>query len=123
MVSFNMLGQKLENHSGARLYNIDKFEETLSNNPGVQSSNGTCTPEIFNRLFKVDNREQKQILLAHRRSRRKVPYSAYWKRYGQSCMLGWLMAWRQIKGLNDVRVTFGEKYTVTKHLARPFPKG
>ena len=39
---------------------------------------GTCTPEIFNRLFKIDNREQKKLFLAHRRSRRKVPYSADW---------------------------------------------
>ena len=42
------------------------------------AEHGTCTPEIFNRLFKIDNREQKKFLLAHRRSRRKVPYSADW---------------------------------------------
>ena len=41
---------------------------------------GTCAPEIFNRLFKVENREQKKFLLAHRRSHRKVPYSADWFR-------------------------------------------
>ena len=41
---------------------------------------GICTtPEILNRLFKIDNREQKKFLLAHRRSRRKVPYSADWE--------------------------------------------
>ena len=34
----------------------------------------------FNRVFKKDNREQKikKILLAHRSSRQKVPYSADW---------------------------------------------
>ena len=48
------------------------------------AEHGTCTPEIFNRLFKIDNREQKKFLLAHRRSRRKVPYSA-----------DWMMEWRQ----------------------------
>ena len=36
----------------------------------------------FNRVFKKDNKEQKQkkLLAAHRRSRRKVPYSADWLR-------------------------------------------
>ena len=32
-----------------------------------------------NSLFKIDNREQKKFLLAHRRSLRKVPYSADWE--------------------------------------------
>ena len=38
----------------------------------------TCTPEIFNRLFKVENREQQEFCLAQRRSHQKVPYSADW---------------------------------------------
>ena len=41
---------------------------------------GTCTSETLNRLFKVDNREQKEFLLAHWRSHRKVPYPADWSK-------------------------------------------
>ena len=56
---------------------------------------GTCTPEIFNRLFKIDNREQKKLFLAHRRSRRKKPYSADWLTWKKIWIYFWLCQTRR----------------------------
>ena len=49
---------------------------TPSNPSSRCPDNGTFTPEIFNRLFQIDNREHRKFLLAHQRSCAKGPYPA-----------------------------------------------
>ena len=68
--------QNLDGHQEQTTY----FKKWLPVREGIRCGEyGSCTPGIFNSLLKKGNREQKNFLLAHRRSHRKVPYSADWE--------------------------------------------